>query len=146
MRKFAPNLIFSGENRQLSKFWPLCSYPVLVLWEREILVTHLFFVCETAIISKLGWIKKNFQERWQRVRVGHEFSSESKVLRGIPQGSILGPTLFTVVINDLPDYEQKILVKSFQTTRNLQCNNWEFNNTGRSDYGIGMARYTEPVF
>ena len=51
----------------------------------------------------LTWIRSFLSNRVQRVRVGGAISPTENVVSGIPQGSILGPILFTIFINDLPD-------------------------------------------
>ena len=53
------------------------------------------------------------------VSVGDSVSSTLPVLSGVPQGNILGPLLFLVIVNDLPDYVS--LVETFLFTDDTKC-------------------------
>ena len=69
------------------------------IWHRGLLIK-----CETEFGIRgtlLQWLESYLKDRQQRVRVGDKFSTFRTINAGCPQGSVLGPLLALIYLNDL---------------------------------------------
>ena len=60
----------------------------------------------TGIVN--DWFRSHLSLRPQKVKINGFLSDEQYIKYGVPQGSVLGPLLFLIYINDMP-YVSKIL-------------------------------------
>ena len=51
----------------------------------------------------LDWMISYLKERTQRVVIGDQSSSTTTLTRGVPQGSVLGPLLFSLYVQPIGD-------------------------------------------
>lgn len=89
-------------------------------------------VCHTKLIEKLyklgvnkqivKWIHAYFRNRKPYVQIAGERSSFLPVLSGVPQGSVLGPILFLLYVNDIAnDIDSNIELRLFADDCLIYC-------------------------
>ena len=103
----------------------------------------------TILLSKLhrygfqdlsySWLASYVLNREQFVYVNGYASSRAQLTYGVPQGSILGPLLFLVYINDLASVSSTILPILFADDTTLILTNKNFNSLiSEANSGIGI--------
>lgn len=61
--------------------------------------------------SIIKWISSFLSNMSQRVVINGVESASANVTSGVLQGSVLGPTLFLMYVNDMPDIDTIIIVR-----------------------------------
>ena len=69
----------------------------------------------------LAWIRGFLTDRRQRVSVNAGSSGWADVISGVPQGSVLGPLLFTMYVSDIPDVLQNFVSMFADDTKLYQA-------------------------
>ena len=92
----------------------------------------------------LNWIISFLSDRTQYVKINNDCSSKLNVTSGVPQGSVLGPTLFIYFINDLPNVVNDTPIKIFADDTKLYHGIQDENNVKKLQDSIdAMFEWTQ---
>jgi len=69
---------------------------------------------------------------WYNVKIGNELSCDRQVKSGVPQGSILGPLLFIIYVDDITkSISPEVSAKVYADDLKAYGDAWVMNRTDR---------------
>jgi len=78
----------------------------------------------------------------QSVRIGEAISAAVPVIRGVPEGSVLGPTFFLLFINDVSDIFNDLFVPFSLFADDLKLYTFYKLNASHNDLQVAVDRLT----
>ena len=82
--------------------------------------------------NSVTYMKSYLTNRLQRCKINNSFSELGKVLNGVPQGSVLGPLLFNIFLNDIFLSLQKCDLANYADDSTLYTSDKSISNVMKS--------------
>ena len=77
----------------------------------------------------INWIVNFLDGRHQRVKVDGTRTDDVNINRGVPQGTVLGPVLFSVMINDIKTVNAQNELVKFADDLTLEVPGYDYGDT-----------------
>ena len=79
----------------------------------------------------LRLISSYLTNRWHKAKISVSFSTWKELLRGVPQGSVLGPLLFNIYFNDLFYFLEETEATNYADDTNIYACDMDLGNLMR---------------